>query len=110
MDKCQSPRFTKCGLSVSSCQRIKTGADGILGPLIRQAFTRKRSIGWRFAQNAVLLKRIKVIWVVQSSNEKYSVSRPAQISRISLAVPPLRGAFRERHGREAGCGGRGGRF
>ena len=57
-----------------------------------------------------LLKRINVIWVVQSPVKKFSVSRPTQISRISLAVPPLRGAFRDRHGREAGCGGRGGCF
>jgi hypothetical protein len=49
----------------------------------------RRSTGRRFAQNAVLLKRIKVIWVVQSPVKKFSVSRPTQISRISLAVPPL---------------------
>ena len=47
---------------------------------------------------------------VQSPVKKFSVSRLTQISRISIAVPPLRGAFRDRHGREAGCGGRGGRF
>jgi hypothetical protein len=43
----------------------------------------------RFLQNAILLKRIKVIWVVQSQIKKYSVSRPTQIGRISRAVPPL---------------------
>ena len=31
---------------------------------------------------------INVIWAVQSSFEKYSVSRFTQISRISHAVPP----------------------
>jgi hypothetical protein len=64
----------------------------------------------RFPQNAILLKRIKVIWVVQSHIKKFSISRLTQISRISLAVPPLRGAFRDRHEREAGCGGRKRRF
>jgi hypothetical protein len=61
----------------------------------------------RFPQNAIWLKRIKVIWVVQSHIKKFSISRLTQISRISFAVPPLRGAFRDRHGREVGCGGRG---
>jgi hypothetical protein len=50
---------------------------------------------------------INVIWAVQSSLKKYFVSRFTQITSIIPAVPPLRGAFRDRHGREAGCGGRG---
>jgi hypothetical protein len=40
-----------------------------------------------FSQNAVLLKRIKVIWVVQSFLQKYSGSHLTQITCISLAVP-----------------------
>jgi len=36
--------------------------------------------------------------------------RLTQISRISPAVPSHRGAARDRHGRGAGCGGRGRRF
>jgi hypothetical protein len=38
-------------------------------------------------QNAVLLKRINVIWVVQSSIKKYSRSLLTQITCISLAIP-----------------------
>src|SRR6202167_2147088 len=45
--------------------------------------------------------------VVQSISEKYSDFPKTQITSIIHAVPPLRGAFRDRHGREAGCGGRG---
>jgi hypothetical protein len=53
-----------------------------------------------------LLKRFNVIWGVQMSREKYSVSQLPQIKRKIATVPPLRGAFRDRHKREAGCGGR----
>jgi hypothetical protein len=44
---------------------------------------------------------------VQSHFKKYFCSGFTQIKSISLAVPPHRGAFRDRHGRGAGCGGRG---
>ena len=44
---------------------------------------------------------------VQSPLQKYFRSRLTQITSISAAVPPLRGAYRDRHGRGAGCGGRG---
>ena len=39
--------------------------------------------------NAVLLRRINVIWVVQSSIKKYCRSHPTQITCISLAVSSL---------------------
>src|SRR6266851_2619942 len=39
--------------------------------------------------------------------QKYFRSRPTQITSISAAVSPHRGAYRDRHGRGAGCGGRG---
>jgi hypothetical protein len=45
---------------------------------------------------------------VQPHLQKFSRSRLAQIKSISLAVPFHRGAFRDCHGRGAGCGGRGG--
>src|ERR1700716_4092323 len=44
---------------------------------------------------------------VQPHLQKYFVSRLTQIKSISLAVSPHRGAYRDRHGRGAGCGGRG---
>jgi hypothetical protein len=44
---------------------------------------------------------------VQSSSQKYFCSRLTQITSISVAVPLPRGAYRDRHGRGAGCGGRG---
>jgi hypothetical protein len=44
---------------------------------------------------------------VQPHFLKYSHSRFTQIKSISSAVPPHRGAYRDRHGRGAGCGGRG---
>jgi hypothetical protein len=54
-----------------------------------QPFARKCSTGRELRRNAILLKRIKVIWGVQSQLKKFSVSRPTQISRISIAVPLL---------------------
>jgi hypothetical protein len=39
-----------------------------------------------FCGNAVLLKRINVIWVVQSPQQKYACSLLTQITCISLAV------------------------
>ena len=38
--------------------------------------------------------------------QKYSASRLTQINCITLAVHPTRGAYRDRHGRGAGCDGR----
>ena len=56
----------------------------------------------RLRQNADLLNRIKVIWVVQSRLQKYFLSRQTQITFTNLTVPcPSRGAFRDRHGRWA---------
>jgi hypothetical protein len=43
---------------------------------------------------------------VQSFLKKYFPSPFTQIKSISLAVPSHRGAYRDRHGRGAGCGGR----
>jgi len=44
---------------------------------------------------------------VQPHFQKYFRSRLTQIKSISSAVPSPRGAYRDRHGRGAGCGGRG---
>jgi hypothetical protein len=54
-------------------------------------------------RNAVLLRRINVIWAVQSPSQKYSRSFLSQITCLSFAIPAQhRGAFRDRHGRRAG--------
>src|ERR1700687_2441007 len=44
---------------------------------------------------------------VQPHFQKYFRSRLTQIKSISSAVSSPRGAYRDRHGRGAGCGGRG---
>src|SRR5713226_4040533 len=44
---------------------------------------------------------------VQPHLQKYFRSGLTQIKSISLAVSSHRGAYRDRHGRGAGCGGRG---
>jgi hypothetical protein len=57
-------------------------------------------------QNADLLMRIKVILAVQSPRLKIFSFR---ISPNHFNLPSsclVKGAFRDRHGREAGCGGR----
>jgi hypothetical protein len=43
---------------------------------------------------------------VQPLLQKDSGFRLTQITSISVAVPPRRGAYRDRHGRGAGCDGR----
>jgi hypothetical protein len=51
-------------------------------------------------QKSNFLNRIKLIWVVQSSPQKYIASRRTQITAIFLAVSfPLGGAAHDRHGR-----------
>jgi hypothetical protein len=45
---------------------------------------------------------------VQPRLQKYSASHSGRNSFITRAVPPERGAYRDRHERGAGCGGRGG--
>jgi hypothetical protein len=62
----------------------------------------------RLRESAVLLKRINVIWVVQSSIKKYSRSLLTQITCISFAIPAhteRRFAIVTNVGQ--GCGGRG---
>jgi hypothetical protein len=61
-------------------------------------------------QNGELFNNLNLICPVQFDSKKYSGSRATQINSISIAVPPHRGAARDRHGRGAGCGGRGWRF
>jgi hypothetical protein len=60
-----------------------------------------------YEQDGDLLKRINLILPVQSHFQKYFRSRLTQIKSISLAVLSSRGAYRDRHGRGVGCGGRG---
>jgi len=51
--------------------------------------------------------RTLLICPVQPRLQKYFRSRLTQIKSITRAVPPHRGADRDRHGRGVGCGGRG---
>ena len=44
---------------------------------------------------------------VQPHFQKYFGSRLTQIKSISLTSSPTKGAYRDRHGRGVGCGGRG---
>ena len=53
-----------------------------------------------------LLKQFNLIWVVQCILQKYFHSLLTQITSTSTTVSPHRGAYRDRHGREAGCDGR----
>jgi hypothetical protein len=54
-----------------------------------------------------LLRLIKLIWVVQSCLQKYFAFPSPQIISRTFPVSSHRGAARDRHGRGAGCGGRG---
>jgi hypothetical protein len=57
---------------------------------------------------ADLLNGINLIWPVQSCLQKYFVSPVGQIISTSSRHPvPHRGAYRDRHERGVGCGGRG---
>ena len=94
--QCQSPRFTKCGLSVSSCQRAETGEDGVLGRLLHP---RSR----RFAAKHCFVEPdqadasgpvpfAKIFRFSPDPNHLYIRRHPAS----------SRGAFRDRHGRRGG--------
>jgi hypothetical protein len=49
-----------------------------------------------------------MIWVVQTLRKKYFAGPVGQISATSSPRPfPARGAYRDRHERGMGCGGRG---
>jgi hypothetical protein len=54
-----------------------------------------------------LLNQFNLMLAVQSCLQKYFRSRLTQIKSITRAIPSHRGAARDRHGRGAGCGGRG---
>jgi hypothetical protein len=87
---------------VSSCQRVETG-------LARTAPSRatERHVE-ALRQNAELLNKLKLICPVQPHLQKDSAFPVGQINSIALPVSSHRGAARDRHGRGAGCGGRGG--
>src|SRR5258708_39071148 len=53
---------------------------------------------------------IKLICPVQSSLQKEICSHPLQITSTTRPVSSHRGAYRDRHGRGAACGGRGWRY
>jgi hypothetical protein len=75
------------------CQAVRTRLPGSAGVL---------------RENADLLKRINVIWVVQSPSQKYSRSLLTQITCISLAIPAhTEGRFAIVTDVGLGCDGRG---
>jgi hypothetical protein len=66
--------------------------------------------GWTgvLRENADLLKRINVIWVVQSSLQKYFHSLQTRLTHISLAIPAhTEGRFAIVTDVRLGCDGRG---
>jgi hypothetical protein len=73
-------------------------------------FPGPESIENHFNVKRKLLSGFNFIWGVQIARKKYFVSQLPQIKRKIVTVPPPRGAFRDRHEREAGSGGRGWRF
>jgi hypothetical protein len=82
----------------------------------RAGVTRDRRAAWcikaffktqALRQKTDFLKRIKLIWPVQSDLRKYFPSPVTQIKSISLAVLSLRGALAIVTNVGAGCGGRG---
>jgi hypothetical protein len=60
-----------------------------------------------FLHGAILLKQNRLVLAVQSALQKFFHSHLTQITSTSHTVPSHRGAARDRHGRGAGCGGRG---
>ena len=54
-----------------------------------------------------LLNQFNLMLAVQSCLQKYFRSRLTQIKSITRAVSSPAGAYRDRHGRGMGCGGRG---
>jgi hypothetical protein len=63
---------------------------------------------WRLRAKSKFVKPIKLIWVVQTSVQKYSAFAVGQISGIASHVPARKRGVAQRHQRGAGCGGRGG--
>ena len=57
-----------------------------------------------------LLRRFNLICPVQSPRKKFPALPASQITGLSLAVTSPGGAYRDRHGRGMGCGGREGAF
>ena len=85
-----------------SGERFTKGGPPVSSRPLRPVLGRYR----RLRENAILLKRIKLIWAVQSPLQKYFRFLLTQITCLSPAVLSHRGAARDRHGRGAGCGGR----
>jgi hypothetical protein len=95
--------------SVQSESTISTRRPRIRGACHRAVFAPAvgsiRATDLRATSN--LLRRFNLISPVQPSLQKYSASPHTQITSRTFRIPPHRGAYRDRHGRGAGCGGRG---
>jgi hypothetical protein len=105
-ERAQNPKKPSVAVGAS---RLNGGPrsmrSGTQGFALRRPFGFIRAANWRF-QKRNFSNRINLIWPVQSCLQKYFRSRLTQITSISPAVPPHRGAYRDRHERGAGCGGR----
>jgi hypothetical protein len=53
----------------------------------------------RVRQNAIFVKYFKLIWVVQSSSQKYFYFGKSEIVVAYIVPSSPRGALRDRHGR-----------
>jgi hypothetical protein len=62
---------------------------------------------WHLLADSQMARGKPVVLVTQVRPPQISASRLTQINNICPAVPPLRGAFRDRHKSGVGCGGRG---
>jgi hypothetical protein len=61
----------------------------------------------RLREKTKFPRQINLIWVVQTRSQKYSPFQRPQISGYWRRLDPARGAYRDRHERGTGCGGRG---
>jgi hypothetical protein len=80
---------------ISPASAATTFANRAAGGALRAGI----SLEFRCAKNLIFLSRLRLIWAVQTSAQKYFVLLEAQISRSSWASRLTRGAYRDRHGR-----------
>src|ERR1700730_5666529 len=94
-------------ISASRCSRSSplTLTTYFFTEISRAAIIASLASYWR--QKRKSLRRIKLICPVQPHLQKYFPSRLPQINSTTPHVSPHRGAYRDRHGRGVGFGGRG---
>jgi hypothetical protein len=93
------------GARLSASRRMGHGPHGSRRPLTRAPHHQGPQQAWR---NGPRLPDGQISGLaVQSRLQKYSCFRSPQITSRTFASHPTRGAYRDRHGRGVGCGGRG---